>query len=269
MAKHYMRQFRRLVRRNLVRRIRSRVRRFRRSVELVRLLGITQAIRFLTQRLRGAQTVALRVPGVRTPLFCRTVGSDPWVLRGVFAGQQYEIALQDSPQLIIDGGANVGYASVYFANKYPKAQIIAIEPDPENCALFRENCAAYPNVELIQGALWPSNTDVVIENSTAESWAFRVVEAPLSTNRSFKGFTVADILRRSGKHHIDLLKLDVEGSEEQLLSSNYDSWIGHVNNMMIEIHNQRCRDAVLTATQDCGFSVSQSGAHLLLKKEAS
>jgi FkbM family methyltransferase len=226
-------------------------------------------MRFLTRRLLGAQTVALRVPGVRTPLFCRTFGSDPWVLRGVFAEQQYEIALHDSPHLIIDGGANVGYASVYFANKYPNAQIIAIEPDPENCALFRKNCAAYPNVELIQGALWPSNTDVVIENSTAESWAFRVVEAPSSTNHNFKGFTVTDILRHSGKHHIDLLKLDVEGSEEQLFSSNYESWIGHVNNMVIELHDQRCRNVVFTATQDCGFSVSQTGTHVIFKREAS
>ena len=106
--------------------------------------------------------IALKVPGVRTLLFCRTFGSDPWVLRGVFGAQHYEIALRDPPQLIIDGGANVGYASVYFANKYPNAQIIAIEPDPENCALFYKNCAAYPNVELIQGALWTTSADLVI-----------------------------------------------------------------------------------------------------------
>jgi len=175
--------------------------------------------------------------------------------------------LQDPPQLIIDGGANVGYASIYFASKYPDAQIIAIEPDPENCALFRRNCAAYPNVELIQGALWTSSTDLVIENPTDESWGFRVVEAPSSTNRSFEGFTVADILARSGKQHVDLLKLDVEGSEEQLFSSNYGSWIGRVKNMLIELHGQRCRDAVFTATKDCGFSVSQSGAHVVFREE--
>jgi FkbM family methyltransferase len=187
----------------------------------------------------------------------------------VFWAQQYEVALQDSPQLIIDGGANVGYASVYFANKYPDAQIIAIEPDPGNCALFRKNCASYPNVELIQGGLWTSSTDLVIENSTAESWAFRVVEAPSSIARSFKGFTVADILRRSGKRHIDLLKLDVEGAEEQLFSANYESWIGCVKNLVIEVHSQHSRDVVFTATNGRGFSVSQSGAHVVLKKEAS
>jgi FkbM family methyltransferase len=267
-AKHYMRQIRRLVRRHLVRRVKPAARRFRRSVELIRLLGFTQTMRFLILWLRGARTAVLTVPGVRTPLLCRTFGSDRWVVRGVFGEQQYDIALQDPPELIIDAGANVGYASVYFANKYPNAHIIAIEPDPENCALFHRNCAAYRNVELIQGALWTSRTDLIIENCADESWAFRVVETPASTNNSFKGFTVADILRHSGKQHIDLLKLDIEGSEEQLFSSDYESWIGHVKNMMIELHGQRCRDVVLAATQESGFSVSQSGAHIFLKTEA-
>jgi FkbM family methyltransferase len=264
-----VRRFRRLVRRKLISRVKPRIRRLRKHAELVQLLGFTQSVHFVMRRLRGAQTIALRVPGVRTPLLCRTFGSDHRVLRGVFGRQHYEIALQDSPQLIIDGGANIGYTSIYFANKYPGALIIAVEPDPENCALFRKNCAAYPNIELIQGALWTSSTDLVIENPTAESWAFRVVEAPSSTNRSFKGFTVADILARSGKRHIDLLKLDIEGSEEQLFSSNYANWIGCVKNLMVEVHGQRCREIVLGATKDRGFSVFQSGQYVILEGEAS
>lgn len=36
------------------------------------------------------------------------------------------------PKLIIDGGANVGYASVWFANKFPKAKIFAVESEDEN-----------------------------------------------------------------------------------------------------------------------------------------
>lgn len=174
--------------------------------------------------------------------------------------------MQDTPQLIIDGGANIGYASIYFANKYPDAQIIAVEPDPENCALFRKNCAAYPNIELVQGALWTSNTNLVIENPTAESWSFRVVEAPSPTKHSFKGVTVANILARSGRQHIDLLKLDIEGSEEQLFSSNYGDWIDRVKNLMIEPHGRRRRDVVFSAVKDRGFSVSESGEYVVFRK---
>lgn len=238
------------------------------ALKLVRLLGLTQAFRFVTRRLRGSQEIiALRIRGVSTPLFCRVSGSDIFVLWQVFGKRHLETTLQEPPQLIIDGGANVGYSSIYFANKYPGAQIVAVEPDPENSALFRKNCSAYPNIQLIQGALWTSDSDLVVENPTAESWAFRVVEVPSPTDRSFKGFTVADVLMRSGKQHIDLLKLDIEGSEEQLFSSGYDNWIGCVEDLMIELHGQRCRDAVLAATKDCGFTISQSGEYVVFTKE--
>lgn len=39
--------------------------------------------------------------------------------------------------LIIDGGANVGYSPIWFALKYPRAQILAVEPDSENFSLLK------------------------------------------------------------------------------------------------------------------------------------
>jgi FkbM family methyltransferase len=243
----------------------------RKALKLVQLLGITQPIYFFLQRWRGAQeVVALRVRGVRTPLFCRASGSDWHVLWQIFGKGYLEVPLRGSPQLIVDGGANVGYSSIYFAEKYPEARIIAVEPDPDNCALFRKNCLRYPNIELIQGALWTSSTDLVIENPADESWAFRVAEASSSTNGSLKGFTIADILRYSGEQRIDLLKLDIEGSEEQLFSSGYSGWIDRVKNLMVELHGQRCSDAVFAATKDRGFSVAQSNGEYVVfaKKEA-
>src|ERR671933_37792 len=166
----------------------------RKALKLARLLGVTQSIYVGVQQLRRAQeAVALKVRGVRTPLFCRTSGSDIFGRWQVFGKRHLEIPLRDSPQLIVDGGANVGYSSIYFADRYPDARIIAVEPDPENCALFRKNCSAYPNIELIQGALWTSSTDLLIKTPTAESWAFRVVEASSPTNGSLKGFIIADV----------------------------------------------------------------------------
>ena len=173
---------------------------------------------------------------------------------------------QQSPQLIVDGGANVGYASVYFANAHPNTRIIAIEPDPENCAMLRKNCAAYPNIELVQGALWSSSANLIIENPTARSHAFRVVEFPSPTNHSIRGFAVADVLAHSGKQHIDLLKLDIEGSEEQLFSSNFSNWAGRVERILVEPHGQRCREVVSTAARDHGFSVSKRDEYLIIEK---
>jgi hypothetical protein len=71
----------------------------------------------------------------------------------------------------------------------------------------------------------------------------------------------------SGERRIDLLKLDIEGTEEQLFSSGYSDWIDRVKNLMIELHGQRSRDAVFAATKDRGFTVSQSGEYVFFTKE--
>jgi hypothetical protein len=99
---------------------------------------------------------------------------------------------------------------------------------------------------------------------------FCIVEASSSTNGSFKGFSIADILMYSGEQRIGLLKLDVEGSEEQLFSSCYSGCIDRVKNLMVELHGQRCHDAVFATTKDCGFTVSQSSGEYVVftKKEA-
>ena len=125
----------------------------RRFLDFLRLLSFTHSVRFIVHRLIGKEVVALDVEGVSTPLLCRTSGSDWRVLRQIFRLRWLDIDFRDPCTLIMDGGANVGYASIYFAHKYPNAQIIAVEPEAENCALFRKNCAAYPNIELIQGGL--------------------------------------------------------------------------------------------------------------------
>ena len=255
-------------RRRFVQQVKRRTRWFKvkREIEFVRLVGLSQTARFIAARLRGEKTIELRVERIRTPLTCRTSGADRWTLWHVFGRRHFDMPEHWSPRLIVDGGANVGYASIYFAGKYPEARIISVEPNTENCKLFRKNCAAYPNIELAQGALWSSNTDLVIENPDARSHAFRVVEVPSPTNRSFKGFTISDALARSGEQNVDLLKLDVEGSEEQLFSSNYESWIGRVERMMVETHGPQRRKIVTATAKACGFSISRVGEYTVLEK---
>lgn len=58
--------------------------------------------------------------------------SDMAVFRKIFLQREYSLECGQKPKLIIDGGANVGYASIFFAHKYPSAHIIAIEPEKRN-----------------------------------------------------------------------------------------------------------------------------------------
>jgi FkbM family methyltransferase len=211
--------------------------------------------------------VNLTVPDVKFKLKCRPTNSDRHTLSQVFFERDSDVSLQSPPQLIIDGGANVGYASVLFANKYPQAQIIAIEPDIINYQLACTNCANYPNVKVIQGAIWTSDTPVVIENPAAESWAFRVRQATSSSSRSVPGYTIATLLADSGYDTIDLLKLDIEGGEEYIFSTPNTDWISKVKVLAIEIHGDNAHRVVTKALENHQFTKSEQGEKLILRNQ--
>lgn len=49
---------------------------------------------------------------------------------------------------IIDAGANIGLTSVYLANRFPNARILALEVDQQNFELLAENARPYPTSRL-------------------------------------------------------------------------------------------------------------------------
>src|SRR3954467_990969 len=44
----------------------------------------------------------------------------------------YDLPIDPPPRTIIDAGAHVGLASIWFARHYPEARIVAVELEPEN-----------------------------------------------------------------------------------------------------------------------------------------
>jgi len=69
----------------------------------------------------------------------------------IFLDREYDLSfLNLDPKVIIDGGSNVGYASVFFANRYPDARIISVEPEASNFRLLVKNTRSYPNVTRIR-----------------------------------------------------------------------------------------------------------------------
>jgi FkbM family methyltransferase len=154
----------------------------------------------------------------------------------VFLGREYEPPFPIMPKTIVDGGANIGMATLYFANRFPAAKIIAVEPETENAKRLRSTCSKLPNVTIIQAALWPEKSNVGLFDVGRGAYAYSV-----NQNRGAKSIatvptvTMQELLERLGGQ-IDLLKLDVEGAERELFSQNLD-W--HLLSYMIAL----CPDA--------------------------
>jgi FkbM family methyltransferase len=171
------------------------------------------------------------------PVFLRFGTTDPPVLDQVLRARQYAARFPEAPRTIVDAGAHIGLAAVYFAVTYPDAEILAIEPDPGNFELLRRNTRKLPGVVPIHGALEGETGYVKIVNPTAENWMYRVAAASPDDPAAVPALTVPDLLARSATGRIDLLKLDIEGAEVDVLSTS-DEWIDRVETIAIELHDR-------------------------------
>src|SRR5437868_4978064 len=91
---------------------------------------------------------------LKHPLYLRNIKSDLRIFEQIFMYKEYNIEFPFRPEVIIDLGANVGYASVLFANRFPQAKIIAVEPEDDNFIIAQKNVQSYKNISVIKGAVW-------------------------------------------------------------------------------------------------------------------
>jgi FkbM family methyltransferase len=211
----------------------------------------------LRDRRGNDRIITLRWPGYAHPFRLRLNGSDLRIFVEVIADRQYELPFAAEPGVIVDAGANIGLASVFFAVRYPYAQVLAIEPDSGNCDLFLENTRAYPNVRLTRAALWTHCGRVMLSGRGGNPSAFRVEDArgtPQARGNSIMtevdAVDMVTLMSNHAADRVDLLKVDIEGSEAKVFSSS-STWIDRVECIAIELHDRftpGCSRAFYSAT---------------------
>jgi len=202
-------------------------------------------------------------PAVATPIELRIGTSDGFVFDQVFVDREYEIDYP-SPQRIVDAGANVGLATLWFANRHPNAEIIAIEPDAGNFVQLQRNVRGYPNVRCIQAGLWHRSGRLRVQDSQIHAWAYRFEESSDSAGIATR--TVDDLGGQLPSGSIDLLKLDIEGAEREVLLAGGD-WVDQVTTVIVECHDRDvpgCSAAVDATFPESSFERRICGENIVL-----
>ena len=192
-------------------------------------------------------------------------------LEEVLLKEEYDIDLSFEPLTIIDGGANIGLTSIYFANKYPNAQIVSIEPEAGNFDMLRKNTQHYLNISLMNTGVWNHRADLAIVDTGKGNDSFAVEELLHPAPNSVKTISIADIMEERKWKTIDLLKLDIEGSEKNVFEKNYERWLPLVKVLVIELHDRvisGCSETVFKALGKYNFSEEIKGEnHIFINKE--
>jgi FkbM family methyltransferase len=200
--------------------------------------------------------------------------SDHEVFRQIFVEEELKpLRAISDPVVIVDCGANVGYASVYLLEAFPTARVISMEPDPENAKVCRLNLESYRDrSSLLQAAVWGCTTQLSLSRGDygdRREWATQVRSPEPGELPSVEGIDIPTLLREQNISTVDLLKIDIEGSELQLFRGEAcQSWIRRIRNIAIELHGAECSETFFDALAGFRYQLLRSGElHICLNIE--
>ncbi len=145
------------------------------------------------------------------------------LIEEIFKKNVYYVDFDTDRPVIIDAGAHIGIATLYFRSLYPKAEVVCIEPNPQNLTYLRQNLAAnsLDGITVFDKALvgsrekrtmiplYTNNQWTVFSSLQTGGWTGEESGKPVLVG----AMKLSSLLTRP----IDLLKLDIEGAETDVL----------------------------------------------------
>lgn len=180
--------------------------------------------------------------GGLAPITLRTNTSDSKAYYQVFVEKQYDASvLPAEASTIIDLGANIGLSALFFAERYPRARIICLEPDPDNFRQLSRNAAPHSDrIEIVNAAIWSKDTMLSLQtvdenNEDLGAWGARV---SAGDNPGIRAMSMETLLDFYNIDFADILKIDIEGAEVDLFERSINAWSRRVGLIFIETHDR-------------------------------
>jgi FkbM family methyltransferase len=206
-------------------------------------------------------------------LWVRPGTSDLEVFRQIYLEREYA-CLNDASgvQLVIDCGANVGYSSAWFLSRFPDCRVIAVEPDAGNYGQLVNNLAPYGSrARTVHSGVWSRPAGLKFSEvpyRDGREWSVQVREARLDESPDMTAVDIGSLWAESGYPTISILKIDIEAAERFVFAENYEPWLGAVENLVIELHDDECRRVFFDAIRGLPLRVSQWGELTVCRRTA-
>jgi FkbM family methyltransferase len=156
----------------------------------------------------------------------------------IFIDGALEFHSDSAAPRILDCGGNVGLASLFFKRRFPRARITAYEADPAIFAILKSNLAANgaSDVEPVHAALWTETGRLSFRAEGSDSGMISTLAgAVVATAVDVPSLRLHDVIAHEANGRIDLLKLDIEGAEDAVLS-DCEPVLGRVNAIVMDLH---------------------------------
>jgi len=207
---------------------------------LSRLIGLTprgQRNRVREVRLRAGIKIRYRLNK-----------GDLHSIREIWFQQAYRLPFPDPSGVLLDLGANIGMTSLWLAKNYSITRVIAVEPDPANAALVRQNLKMNGITgEVLEAAIGPKELMTRFEFSEHSNLG------KLSERGSLVPMiSVGRIIQKFEITRLALIKIDIEGAEQELFNGPTE-WLASTDAIIIEFHPTIIDDRLTRLVSSQGF----------------
>lgn len=162
-------------------------------------------------------------------------------------------------ETILDAGANVGLFALWAARERTKANIFSLEPFPSTFQHLEKNIkenGLQPRIRPIQCGLAGITEERLMRGgaeSPNNSVVLRGMEGSATCTIPVACVTLADLMKNEALEKVDLLKMDIEGSEWEVILSTSEATLRKIRNIILEYHEVNAR---------YGYTLAQLVTHL-------
>lgn len=220
-------------------------------------------------KISGSHLVIKHCSGLN--FLARKKSSDLQVYRQIWVYREYKPVLdylqkkKIEVKTIIDCGANVGYTTLYFSTYFKGAHIVSVEADKGNAEMVCRNIKLnnVAAIQVLHKAIWYRAAMLKVNNTfrDGKNWSYTVEETADVECATVDAISIQDITEKYNWSFIDLLKMDIEGSERYLFQNNYyKTFLPKVKCLVIEIHDEfNIRPMICNVLKQEGFEWTEAG----------
>lgn len=170
-------------------------------------------------------------------------------LHNIFVGNDYPrlpLPADYQIQTIVDVGANVGAAAIWFLGLSPQARVVCFEPSRENFECLEHNLKSFPQAEVFHCGLYSRDREATLHLGAQQGMQHSIVAGgetgsgteTISLKRACTEFD------RLGLSRISILKIDTEGCEVPILEDLGVDRLAKVDMIYLEWHSEEDRRAI-------------------------
>lgn len=230
-------------------------------------MGFYQTFKFLIKTTLFESIQIYNTKNCKYPVHVRGKTSDKKSFEQIFISEEYNIDFENHQTKkinIIDAGANCGHAALYFKSKFPKSKIICIEPEETNIEMIKINTKKIKEIIIIKKGLWYKKTNLIIINKK-EKWSFIVKEYKKG---DIGAISISDIIKRYRLKSVEILKIDIEGSEKKIFENLNEKITRIVKWIIVEPHDRyvpNTKKTILNYAIINKFKIIYKGENIILK----